>query len=205
MNSKAVFLISAIQTLKANAAKIGKGFVIIYAGGRIKLKKGARLVCENNARLYVNQNTLSRRDRIATIRIDENAELKVSGRFSLYYDCDIVAFPGSHIHLGSGYINSGLKLRCANSVSIGNEVAIATDLTLLDSDHHSINGLPVQSKPIVIEDHVWIGSRVTILKGVTIGEGSVIAAGSIVTKDIPAFSLAMGAPAKIVKSNVRWE
>jgi lipopolysaccharide O-acetyltransferase len=65
------------------------------------------------------------------------------------------------------------------------------------------------SSPIVIGNNCWFGDRVFIMPGVTIGDGVVVGAGSIVTKDIPANSLAVGAPAKIIKkfSNVtkRWE
>lgn len=204
MRRAMVHLISAIQTIKANVRKRGKGRVLVYSGGKIVCKSGGQLVCGEGSKLIVNQNILSRRDRVSTVRIDENAKIRVRGRFSLYYDCDIVVFPGGSLSLGSGYINSGLKLRCADRVTIGDGVALATDLTLLDSDHHSVNGKPVHSAPIVIEDHVWIGTRVTILKGVTVGEGSIIAAGSVVTKDVPPHSLAMGVPAKVVKSNVCW-
>lgn len=56
-----------------------------------------------------------------------------------------------------------------------------------------------QSKPIIIEDNVWIGANVTILKGVHIGEGSIIAAGSVVTKDVPSRVVVAGNPAKEVK------
>ena len=54
-------------------------------------------------------------------------------------------------------------------------------------------------KNIVVEDDVWIGSRVTILPGVKIGKGSVIAAGAIVTKDVLPYSIMGGIPAKIIK------
>lgn len=55
------------------------------------------------------------------------------------------------------------------------------------------------ARPVVIGDDCWIGGTVTILPGVTIGEGCTIAANAVVTKDIPAWSVAMGAPAKVVK------
>ncbi len=61
-----------------------------------------------------------------------------------------------------------------------------------------------KTKPVKIGNHVWIGTRVTILKGVNIGDGAVIAAGSVVTKDIPAGSLAAGVPAKIIRDKVIW-
>lgn len=204
MGSVAIHLVSVAQTLKANMKKKGRGLVLVYAGGRITCRSKGCLVCEEDSKLIINQNIVSRRDRVSTIRIDDGGEMRVCGRFSLYYDCDIVVFPGGSLSLGSGYINSGLKLRCANRVEIGDGVALATDLTLLDSDHHSVNGEPVRSAPIIIKDHVWIGTRVTILKGVTIGEGSIVAAGSVVTRDVPPHSLAMGVPAKVVKTDVYW-
>lgn len=57
-----------------------------------------------------------------------------------------------------------------------------------------------QSAPIHIESNVWIGERVMIYKGVTIGKGSIIAGGAVVTKSIPAFSVAAGNPARVVKT-----
>lgn len=63
----------------------------------------------------------------------------------------------------------------------------------------------INRKSVMIGDHVWIGENCMILKGVSIGAGSVIAAGSLVTKDIPARSLAMGRPAKVVRENIEWE
>ena len=61
------------------------------------------------------------------------------------------------------------------------------------------------SSPIKIGNHVWIGMDAKILSGVTIGDGAIIAAGAVVTKDVPAYSLAAGCPAKVVRENVVWE
>ncbi len=61
------------------------------------------------------------------------------------------------------------------------------------------------SIPIKIGNHVWIGSNVTVLKGVEIGDGSIIAAGSLVNKNIPPGVLAGGVPAKILKEGVTWK
>lgn len=77
-----------------------------------------------------------------------------------------------------------------------------------DSDSHYLAYPGYEKKekaPIIIEDHVWIGLGVTILKGVTIGEGCVIAAGSVVTKSFPPRCLIGGNPARIIRENISWK
>lgn len=59
--------------------------------------------------------------------------------------------------------------------------------------------LPENDLPVIIEDDVWCGANVTILKGVTIGRGSVVAAGAVVTKSFPPYSIIGGVPAKLLK------
>ena len=146
-----------------------------------------------------------RRARISTIRLDEGATLFVRGHFSLFYNCDIVVFPGGKLQFGSGYINSDLKLRCADRITIGDDVAISHDVTILDSDHHALGGKPIATSPVSIGNHVWIGTRATILQGVEIGGGCIVAAGAVVTKSMPPNSLIAGVPAKVIKENISWE
>ena len=59
--------------------------------------------------------------------------------------------------------------------------------------------LPENDLPVIIEDDVWIGTGVIILKGVTIGTGSIVAAGAVVTKNVESYTIVAGIPAKIVK------
>lgn len=91
-------------------------------------------------------------------------------------------------------------------VTIGNDVMLAQNIVLsgLNHGYEDITIVPhkqpVTKKKITIEDEVWIGANVVIVAGVTVGKHSVIAAGSIVTKDIPAYSVAVGNPARIIKT-----
>ena len=71
-----------------------------------------------------------------------------------------------------------------------------TDVTVEDK---FVDGVNVYDQPVVIEDDVWCGANVTILKGVTIGHGSVVAAGAVVTKSFPPYSIIGGIPAKLIK------
>lgn len=89
----------------------------------------------------------------------------------------------------SGF-NSYCLITCRDRIQIGDNVIFGPFVTIHDHDHifattQNINEEGYTTAPIVIEDNVWIGGNVVILKGVTIGTGSVIAAGTIVTKDVP--------------------
>lgn len=82
-------------------------------------------------------------------------------------------------------------------LTIGNNVDIATEAMIWTLEHDvSSPSHETKAAPVVIEDHVWIGSRAQILPGVTIGRGAVIAAGAVVTKDVPANEIWGGVPAK---------
>jgi acetyltransferase-like isoleucine patch superfamily enzyme len=87
----------------------------------------------------------------------------------------------------------GGKLIIGNNVDIAQETNIWTLEHDVHDDYHNDKG-----GHVIIEDYVWIASRVTILPGVKIGRGAVVAAGSVVTKDIPPMSIVGGVPAKII-------
>jgi acetyltransferase-like isoleucine patch superfamily enzyme len=131
---------------------------------------------------------------------------------------------GNNVHIGNANFIS------RNSIVVQDDVTMAWDITIYDHDSHSIywehrrhdnlqcysdfeayngnnvlnkNWEHVNSKPILICSKVWIGFGVTILKGVTIGEGAVIGAKSVVTKDVPAWSVVAGNPAKVIKQIIK--
>lgn len=134
--------------------------------------------------------------------------------------------PQGEIHIGNNTHIGGAHFICRTRIDVGNDVTMAWGITLYDHDSHSTNWeyrqhdneqcyndyietgcnitnkdwAHINSAPIRIEDKVWIGMDVLVLKGVTIGEGSVVAARSVVTKDVPPFSLVAGNPARVVKS-----
>jgi acetyltransferase-like isoleucine patch superfamily enzyme len=104
----------------------------------------------------------------------------------------------------------------AQGVTIGDDVLISWGVTIVDHNSHSIafserakdvqdwrlgkkDWSNVKIAPVKISDKVWIGFNAIILKGVSIGEGAVIGAGSVVTKDVPAWTVAAGNPARIIR------
>jgi acetyltransferase-like isoleucine patch superfamily enzyme len=87
---------------------------------------------------------------------------------------------------------------------------ISTNVTIRTGDSHSIydkttNEFLNNNSSVIIEDHVWIGDDVTILKGVKISSGSIVGTKSLVTKDVPTNSVTVGIPSKVVKNNIIWK
>ncbi|WP_156922300.1 acyltransferase [Cohnella thermotolerans] len=101
------------------------------------------------------------------------------------------------------FLNRRSEVMCKRHVKIGSHCAISWDVTITDTDYHTLEGTE-PTMPVVIGDHVWIGCKAVILKGVTIGRGAVVAAGAVVSKDVPARALVAGVPARVVRENVSW-
>lgn len=122
---------------------------------------------------------------------------------------------GNHVRIGDNSIVGAVK-----SVTIGDYTTISSNVAIYDNNNHPVNpedrlfiwntaeGSQYRkwrysvAKPIIIGHNVWIGMYARINKGVTIGNNSIIAANAVVTKDVPANSIAAGNPARIVKSDI---
>ena len=123
--------------------------------------------------------------------------------------CDLKGL--SNMSVGDGTsIPKGSIFYCTNApLTIGRNVIFGPKPTIITGDHRiniigrfiidSNEKKPENDLPVVIEDDVWTGANITILKGVTIGRGSVIAAGAVVIKSCPPYSIVGGVPAKILK------
>ena len=122
-----------------------------------------------------------------------------AGHCQFYEGVRLELGKGASLNIGSGtYLNRNTLVIAETKVEIGNSCKIAWDVIIMDSDLHPIEGKILENKPVIIEDHVWIGCRAIILKGVRIGKGAIIAAGSVVTKDIPEYAIAAGVPARVI-------
>ena len=108
--------------------------------------------------------------------------------------------PKAEIIIGDRCGLSGTVIGAFKSISLGNNVRCGANTTITDADWHLDDPRSGEPKPVVIEDNVWLGLNVIVLKGVTIGKNSVIGAGSVVTKSIPANVIAAGNPCKVIKS-----
>lgn len=114
------------------------------------------------------------------------------------------------------YIGDHITVLCADRIVIEDNVLMASHITIT-SENHGINPeaeacyakQPLITKEVHIGAGVWIGEKAIILPGVDIGEKAIIAAGAVVTKSVPAFSIAAGNPARVIKkynfTSGEWE
>lgn len=116
---------------------------------------------------------------------------------------ELAALPGAVLEIGERtFINYGVSIAATSSIRIGPRCLLGSYVNVLDSDWHGIGDRRSRplSRPVLIEENVWLGNRVIVLPGVTIGHDAVVGAGAVVTADVPPRSLAVGNPARVVKT-----
>ncbi|MEA5575978.1 acyltransferase [Anabaena sp. UHCC 0451] len=175
--------------------------------GRIQLSLSSETIIQpNDAVCYIGIALLGKstpRNDTTVINCGSQAVISLNGA-TIGRGVKLSVGDSAYLSIGSNsYITDSSRIAAQNSITIGKNCAISFGVTIIDDDGHGF-GLPPYSAPIVIEDNVWIGCNVTILKGVTIGEGSVVAAGAVVNKSCPPHSLIGGVPAQIIKEGVNW-
>jgi len=118
--------------------------------------------------------------------------------------CELVSGAEGRLEVGDGvFINYGCSISANQLVRIGHRCSIGTHVIIMDNDFHQIDPQRRDerpaSAPIVLEENVWLGARVIVLKGVTIGHDSTVGAGSVVTRDLPPRCVAAGVPARVIR------
>jgi len=180
--------------------------IYVFPRCKIGISESGRLKIDQGCTVKFGENWPHTNSSFSTLKIDDGGEFMVHGNFKFSTGIFISVNKNAKLEIGSGYTNSDVDITCFESIRIGDKVAISKGVIIRDSDNHNIVGSgDIETKPIVIGDHVWIGMRAIILKGVTIGEGSVIAAGAVINRDVPPHTLVGGVPARIIRENVSWE
>jgi galactoside O-acetyltransferase len=141
-----------------------------------------------------------------------NNRIYLGNRVAIERNVDIGCLEETCIYIDEDtFIGPNVCIEGPGDIRIGKECMIASHSGIYANNHNfadplsSIKKQGVTRQGIVIEDNCWLGHGVTILDGVTIGKGSVIGAGAVVNKDIPAYSVAVGVPAKVIKSRITKE
>lgn len=149
------------------------------------------------------------------VRIINGKGITLADKCSIQEHCVIETVPGvipnPELLIGKGMsLGQYSHITCANRITIGENLLTGRFVLISDNSHgHSKKNemmeAPLSRKiyskgEINIGNNVWIGDKASIMAGVTIGDGAIIAANSVVTHDVPAYSVAAGIPAKIIKS-----
>lgn len=150
--------------------------------------------------------TLFRRFYLSSIEIGSRCRFRssfASNLVGLNHKCSVATFSKeANIVIGDDCGFSGTVIGAYSSIRIGNNVICGGNTFITDFDWHLRRTEEFKgqyTKEVIIEDNVWLGLNVVVLKGVIIGSGSIIGANSVVTKSIPKNSIAAGNPCKVIK------
>ena len=189
--NRAHYLYIFTRTIKGHVYKI-INYSCAYWWG-VKIGNG----CKFQGKMYFN------RIQNSEIRIGNNCTFNSSHNSNLigvYSPCMVSTIKGgAKVKIGNGCGFSGTVIGAALHIELGDNVRCGANTLITDSDWHSDDYRTGDDKPVIIEDNVWLGYGVKVLKGVRIGKNSLIGANSVVTKDIPANVVAVGNPCRIIK------
>lgn len=168
----------------------------VRVGGSVIVKGWPHLEIDRGATVHIG-------DRVTLNSSNDGYHINMHSPVKLYAEGQ-----GTQIIIGANTRIHGTCLHACERIEIGEKCLIAANTQIFDSSGHDLSFENVearlntkgQTKPVIVEDCVWIGANCLILPGVRIGRGTVIAAGSVVTKSIPPMSLAGGNPARVIKT-----
>lgn len=104
------------------------------------------------------------------------------------------------LYIGNNvFINSNMLAMARGGITIEDNVQIAGNVNLLSNNHDPYDRMVLTCKPIIIRRGAWIGANAVVLAGVEVGEHAIVGAGSVVTKDVPAYAVAVGNPARVIR------
>jgi acetyltransferase-like isoleucine patch superfamily enzyme len=163
---------------------------------------GHTLIVEPGARLWD----------VALRLIGENHTVIIGSGARLRGGHFLVEDRGGRLEIGGNTTMFAPMVVCSEggAIRIGRDCLIAYGLDLRNSDGHSVLDATTRQRvnlpaDTIIADHVWLGNNCQVMKGVTVGTHSIVAARAVVTKNVPAHTLAAGLPAKVIRENVDWD
>ena len=138
--------------------------------------------------------------------LERNSTMTVSGNFVLGYGSDVEVFPNATLEVETGGANCFLTLICAEKITLKGTVMIGRNVSIRDTNAHviALEGYKVTA-PVLIEDHSWLCSGCNINPGVHVGIGSIVGGMANVSCRVPAHSLVLGNPAKVVMKDIMWK
>lgn len=185
----------------------GKGAYIIPGKHAIfEFQKGSKLIVESGKAL-INFRKPRGSKVESWIQLNENAIMIIHKGLDMR-NCRFVVQPGAILEIGDLEMNGLCNIVVRKNITIGDGVMVARDVNIYDSDYHPFSLYDdvqtIATKPVNIQDHVWIGNGASIMKGVTIGEGSVVSTRAVVIKSVKPHTMVSGNPAKETAKDIYW-
>lgn len=187
----------SVSELTMEALRNGKLKVWISNNGRVPLISNAKIIISSvfgNIKILIH-------DHDPCVTFGE----KTSGGFDLHL------WRQSTVTIAEKTTSNRTRIVCDMSeVTIGRDCMFSDGILFQSADQHGIVDLQTGKivnnirRKICIGDHVWLGRQCTLLPDISIGQGAIIGASAIVTKDIPEMSVAVGIPARVVKTKTTW-
>lgn len=160
--------------------------------GKLSIARGGRIECGDHTRLLTGFH----------LEAYEGATIVIGSRVHCCERLQIVALPGSRVEIADDcWLNHDIAILAREEVKIGNGCLFGPHCYMSDHNHGIARQAPIRSQgydvaPIAIGPDCWLGIGATVLKGTNIGEGAVIAARAVVNKEVPAFEIWGGLPAR---------
>ena len=196
---KSAYNFSVLNTLFTNIILLKKIIPILYIGKKTSIiNKGGFL--NITGKVYIDSKNSGQFFFDSHIVLEKDSKLNIANNVNFFSGAQIKCFQNSEITIGKDtYFSGPIVIHSKMKIKIGSNCSISWGVTIIDSDFHSIEDQSIKSEEVLIENDVWIGCNVTILKGVKIHSGSIIAAGSIMTKSTLQKGVYAGNPAKLIK------
>ncbi len=183
-----IFKFIKYNFISKNVVRDKNVYLIPYKGTIIDLDKTARIYIKGK-NLELCTNKLKKSKAEMHLRMEEKSEWHVNNGAQIFYNTVIEVKSKAILNTKFFSANGGTVIVCAKEINIGEDVMIGRNIIIYDSDFHQVFNREMEAinypKPVNIEDHVWLTSNITVLKGVTIGRDSLITAQTLIRKSYP--------------------
>jgi serine acetyltransferase len=190
-----------LQSLIKNIISL-KARIIFYIHHKTRIYKTARTMFWKVLGMHIGAQTNLGKNTSATwphqVKLGSNCRLE----HGIYFHYDGIYSKGPSICIGDNvFVGNNTEFNITDKITIGNDCLIAAGCCFVDHNHGTntnklMRNQPAPKEEIILEEDVWLGCNVVVLKGCTIGKGAVVAAGAVVTKSIPAYEIWGGIPAR---------
>jgi acetyltransferase-like isoleucine patch superfamily enzyme len=183
------------------------GTLLIDGKTKVLLQKNAQIVNRGSLLMGLPSAFFHPSTHRSMLIMGPNSKLVLNGAINVAQGASIIVMGGATLEFGDGvFVNCDTSILCGKRIKIGDRTELSWGVEVCDTDHHRIiREGSAESAPIEIGRGVLVGRRSMIMKGVSVGDGAVVAAGAVVTRDVPAASLAAGVPARVIKQNIQWQ